>query len=103
MYAHRASQRVLFVTAADWDTRVAEAHHPAHLPDEIKRLGRYSLLVIDEISYLVFDPEAGPLLFKPVSVRYEGASDIATSNEPLCHCGRNLGQRQLRLRHDSTP
>jgi len=45
--ACHAGHRVEFATAADWVTRLAEAHHAGKFPDEIKRLGRVPLLVID--------------------------------------------------------
>jgi DNA replication protein DnaC len=40
---------VLFATATEWVTRLAEAHHAGRLHDELRRLGRYPLLVVDEV------------------------------------------------------
>src|ERR1700710_332871 len=45
--ACQAGYRVLFATAAQWVTRLADAHAAGRLQDELIRLRRYPLLVID--------------------------------------------------------
>lgn len=45
--ACRAGHRVLFATAARWVDRLAEHHAAGRLQDELRRLARYPLLVID--------------------------------------------------------
>src|SRR4051812_36987243 len=52
--ACQAGHRVLFAPAAEWVDRLAGAHHDARLQDELRRLGRYPLLVIDEVGYIPF-------------------------------------------------
>ena len=47
--ACQAGHRVLFATAAEWVARLAEAHHTGHLQHELTKLGRYPLLVVDEV------------------------------------------------------
>src|SRR5215470_11754272 len=81
--ACQAGHRVLFATAAEWVARLAEAHHGGRLQAELIRLGRYPLLVIDEVGYIPFEPEAANLFFQLVSARYERASLIVTSNKPF--------------------
>ena len=81
--ACQAGHRVLFATASQWVTRLAEAHHAGTLQTELTRLGRYPLLVIDEVGYIPFEPEAANLFFQLVSARYERASLIVTSNKPF--------------------
>src|SRR3954468_13574517 len=44
--ACQAGPRVLFATAAEWVSRLAEAHHAGRLHEELRRLGRYPLLVV---------------------------------------------------------
>src|SRR5581483_2080395 len=51
MRACQAGHRVLFATAAQWVDRLAEAHHSGRLQTELIRLGRYPLLVVDEVGY----------------------------------------------------
>ncbi|MGB6161688.1 MAG: ATP-binding protein [Pseudonocardiaceae bacterium] len=45
--ACQAGHRVHFATAAEWVTRLAEAHHAGRLQHELTKLGRYPLLVVD--------------------------------------------------------
>ena len=89
--ACQAGHRVLFATAAEWVTRLADAHNAGRLQDELKRLGRYPLLVIDEVGYIPFEPEAANLFFQLVSSRYERASLIVTSNKPFGRWGEVFG------------
>ncbi len=70
----------LFNTAAQWVTILAEAHAAGRLQDELTRLGRYPLLVVDEVGYIPFEPEAANLFLQLVSSRYERASLIVTGN-----------------------
>src|SRR5207249_10957682 len=65
--ACQAGHRVLFATASQWVARLAEAHHAGTLQDELVRLGRYPLLVGDEVGYVPCEPEAANLCFQLVS------------------------------------
>ena len=89
--ACQAGHRVLFATAAEWVDRLAAAHHDGRLQDELRRLGRYPLLVIDEVGYIPFEPEAANLFFQLVSSRYERASLIVTSNKEFGRWGEVFG------------
>jgi DNA replication protein DnaC len=83
--------RVLYATAVDWVHRLKAAHHAGHLDTELKRLGRYRLIIIDEVGYLPFEQEAANLFFQLVSTRYEKASLILTSNLPFARWGEVFG------------
>ena len=87
----QSGHRVLFATASEWVARLAEAHHAGRLQDELVRLGRYPLLVVDEVGYIPFEPEAANLFFQLVSSRYERASLIVTSNKPFGRWGEVFG------------
>lgn len=89
--ACQAGHRVLFSTAAEWVARLAEAHHAGRIQHELARLGRYPLLVIDEVGYIPFEPEAANLFFQLVSARYERASLIVTSNKAFGRWGEVFG------------
>jgi DNA replication protein DnaC len=89
--ACQAGHRVLFATAAEWVDRLAVAHSAGKLHDELRRLGRYPLLVIDEVGYIPFEAEAANLFFQLVSSRYERASLIVTSNKPFGRWGEVFG------------
>jgi len=71
--------------------RLAEAHHAGRIQAELTRLGRYPLLVVDEVGYIPFEPEAANLFFQLVSSRYERASLIVTSNKPFGRWGEVFG------------
>jgi DNA replication protein DnaC len=89
--ACQAGHRVAFATASQWVARLADAHQAGHLQAELTRLGRYPLLVIDEVGYIPFEPEAANLFFQLVSARYERASLIVTSNKPFGRWGEVFG------------
>jgi DNA replication protein DnaC len=89
--ACQAGHRVAFATAAGWVTRLAEAHAAGRLQAELIRLGRYPLLVVDEVGYIPFEAEAANLFFQLVSARYERASLIVTSNKPFGRWGEVFG------------
>jgi DNA replication protein DnaC len=91
MRACQAGHRVAFATAAEWVDRLAAAHHAGRLQTELVRLGRYPLLVVDEVGYIPFEPEAANLFFQLVSSRYERASLIVTSNKVFGRWGEVFG------------
>jgi DNA replication protein DnaC len=89
--ACQAGHRVAFATAAEWVARLGEAHTKGKLQDELTRLGRTPLLVIDEVGYIPFEAEAANLFFQLISSRYERASVIVTSNKPFGRWGEVFG------------
>jgi DNA replication protein DnaC len=86
-----AGQRVQFATATQWVARLSEAKRQGTLEAELKRLSFIPLIVIDEVGYIPFDPEAANLMFSLVSNRYERASMIVTSNKPFSKWGEIFG------------
>jgi DNA replication protein DnaC len=86
-----AGQRVQFATATQWVARLSEAKRQGTLEAELKRLSFIPLVVIDEVGYIPFDPEAANLMFSLVSNRYERASMIVTSNKPFSKWGEIFG------------
>ena len=72
-----------FATATQWVARLSEAKRQGTLEAELKRLSFIPLIVVDEVGYIPFDPEAANLMFSLVSNRYERASMIVTSNKPF--------------------
>jgi DNA replication protein DnaC len=87
----QAGHRVLFATASQWVDKLADAHTSGRLQAELARLSRYPLLVVDEVGYIPFEPEAANLFFQLVSSRYERASLIVTSNKPFGRWGEVFG------------
>jgi DNA replication protein DnaC len=89
--ACQAGHRVAFATASQWVSRLAEAHAQGRLQQELTRLGRTPLLIVDEVGYIPFEAEAANLFFQLVSARYERASVIVTSNKPFGRWGEVFG------------
>ena len=82
-----AGQRVQFATATEWVARLSDAKRHGSLEAELRRLSFIPLIVVDEVGYIPFDPEAANLMFSLVSSRYERASMIVTSNKPFSAWG----------------
>jgi DNA replication protein DnaC len=89
--ACQAGHRVAFATASAWVARLVDAHHAGRLQDELVKLGRIPLLIVDEVGYIPFEAEAANLFFQLVSARYERASLIVTSNKPFGRWGEVFG------------
>jgi DNA replication protein DnaC len=86
-----AGQRVAFATATEWVARLGDAKRQGKLEAELRRLGFIPLVVVDEVGYVPFDPEAANLMSSLVSARYERASVIVTSNKPFSAWGEIFG------------
>jgi DNA replication protein DnaC len=86
-----AGHRVSFATATEWVNRLGDAQRQGRLDEELRRLLRVPLLVVDEVGYIPFDPVAANLMFSLVSSRYERASLIVTSNKPFSAWGEIFG------------
>ena len=67
------------------------AAHAGHRDQELIKLRRYPLLIIDEVGYIPFEGDAGNLFFQLVASRYEHASLIVTSNMPFARWGDVFG------------
>src|SRR5436190_4617828 len=68
--ACQAGHRVAFATATQWVSRLADAHDAGKLQDELTKLARIPVLIVDEVGYIPFEPEAANLFFQLVSSRY---------------------------------
>src|SRR5436190_9520542 len=89
--ACQAGHRVAFATATQWVSRLADAHDAGKLQDELTKLARIPVLIVDEVGYIPFEPEAANLFFQLVSSRYERASLIVTSNKVFGRWGEVFG------------
>jgi DNA replication protein DnaC len=86
-----AGHRVAFRTATEWVALLADAQRHGRLDTELDKLQRLPLLIVDEVGYIPFDPQAANLMFMLVSRRYERASLIVTSNKPFSAWGEIFG------------
>jgi DNA replication protein DnaC len=78
---HGGGHPVAFAWVQDWVGRLAAAKRAGKLEDELERLRRDPLVVVDEVGYIPFDSDAAALFFALISSRYERASLIVSSNK----------------------
>ena len=78
---------VRFYTAANLLAQLEKAAREDMLEAKLKELTKPHLLIIDEIGYLPYTPEAARLFFLVVSRRYEKKSLMTTSNRPPSEWG----------------
>ena len=63
--------------------QLKKAHFENRLPDKLKVLSKYRMLIIDEIGYLPMDIQGANLFFQLIARRYEKTSTVFTSNKTL--------------------
>ncbi len=76
-------RRVLYQTTANLVQDLLVAKRDLKLKDLIKKLDKYEMLIIDDISYIPFDRSETDVLFTLLSDRYERRSLMITSNLPF--------------------
>jgi len=89
--AIREGYSVLFVTAPALVAGLAKAHAEGRLDDRLAFYAKPKLLIVDELGYLPFDPNAAHLFFQLVSRRYERGSLLLTSNRSVAEWGTVFG------------
>jgi DNA replication protein DnaC len=89
--AVRLGYTVLFVAATALLTMLARAHAEGRLEDKLAFYAKPKLLIIDELGYLPFEPNAAHLFFQLVSRRYERGSLLVTSNRSVGEWGTVFG------------
>lgn len=78
-----AGRKVKFFTAANLVQELLKAKAELKLTQLIKRLDRYEVLIIDDISYVPFERHETDVLFTLFAERYEMRSILITSNLPF--------------------
>ena len=91
------SYTVQFVPAATLVATLAKPRSGGRLDEQLTTYGRPKLLIVDELGYLPFEPEAAHPFFQLVSRRYQRGSVLITSNPSVGEWGQILD----RLLHHS--
>jgi len=73
----------LFVSAPALVTQLAHAHAQGKLEERLSHYGKPKLLIVDELGYLPFEPNAAHLFFQLVSRRYGRGAMLVTSNRTV--------------------
>lgn len=81
--ACKAGKKVLFCNAKELLDDLYESLRKNQLKQELKKLAKIDLLIIDELSYLKMDRERESIFFQIIRQRYEKRSLIITTNLPL--------------------
>jgi DNA replication protein DnaC len=89
--AIRAGYSVLFVAAPALVATLAKGHAEGRLEERLAFYAKPKLLIIDELGYLPFEPNAAHLFFQLVSRRYERGSLLITSNRSVGEWGEVFG------------
>jgi DNA replication protein DnaC len=89
--AIREGYSVLFTTAPALVAGLVKAHAEGRLEERLVFYSKPKLLIVDELGYLPFDPNAAHLFFQLVSRRYERGSLLLTSNRSVGEWGTVFG------------
>jgi DNA replication protein DnaC len=89
--AIRQNYTVLFVSAPALVAALSKAHADGRLEEKLGFLAKPKLLIVDELGYLPFDPNAAHLFFQLVSRRYERGAMLVTSNRSVGEWGTVFG------------
>ena len=81
----------LFVPATALVTALVKAHSEGRFEEKLLHFGKPKLLIVDELGYLPFEPNAAHLFFQLVSRRYERGSMLVTSNRSVAEWGGVFG------------
>jgi len=82
---------VLFTPATTLVAQLAKAQADGRLDERLTHYGKPKLLIIDELGYLPFEPDAAHLFFQLVSRRYERGAMLVTSNRAIGEWGAVFG------------
>lgn len=82
-----AGQRVFFTRCSDLVQRLQAARRDLRLPQELAKLDRFDLLILDDVSYVRRDQAETLVLFELIAERYERKSIALTANTPFSQWG----------------
>jgi DNA replication protein DnaC len=89
--AIRLGYSVLFIGATALVTSLARAHAEGRLEERLAFYAKPKLLIVDELGYLPFEPNAAHLFYQLVARRYERGSVLVTSNRSVGEWGTVFG------------
>lgn len=86
-----AGYTVLFTPATTLVAQLAKGHADGRLEERLAHFAKPKLLIVDELGYLPFEPDAAHLFFQLVSRRYERGAMLVTSNRAVGEWGSVFG------------
>jgi DNA replication protein DnaC len=79
----KKSIRVKFISTVTLIQHLQKAKQVFSLIDELSKLDKYQLLILDDIGYVKKTSNEAEVLFELISHRYESGSMIITANQPF--------------------
>lgn len=79
--------RVLFTRCSDLVQRLQAGRRDLRLPNELAKLDRFDLLILDDLSYVRRDQNETSVLFELIAERNERRSIAVTANTPFSQWG----------------
>lgn len=92
-----AGRRVLFARASELVQRLQAARRELRLPQELAKLERFDLLILDDFSYVRRDQAETSVLFELIAERYERRSLAITANTPFSQWGEVFAEPAMTL------
>jgi DNA replication protein DnaC len=86
-----AGYSVQFVAATTVVAQLAKGQSEGRLEERLVHFAKPKLLIIDELGYLPFEPNAAHLFFQLVSRRYDKGAILLTSNRSVGEWGAVFG------------
>jgi DNA replication protein DnaC len=86
-----AGYTVLFTPATTLVAQLAKAYADGRIEERLTHYAKPKLLIIDELGYLPFEPNAAHLFFQLISRRYERGAVLVTSNRVVGEWGTVFG------------
>lgn len=83
MVAAKHRRSTYYINCHTLIEQLKKTHFENRLPDKLRVLAKYKLLIIDEIGYLPMDIQGANLFFQLITRRYEKVSTVFTSNKPF--------------------
>jgi DNA replication protein DnaC len=82
-----AGRRVLFSRCSELVQRLQAARRNLRLAQELSKLDRFDLIILDDLSYVRRDQAETSVLFELIAERYERKSIAITANTPFSQWG----------------
>lgn len=92
-----SGRRVLFTRCSDLVQRLQAARRDLRLPQELTKLDRFDLLILDDLSYVRRDQAETSVLFELIAERYERKSLAITANTPFSQWGDVFAEPAMTL------
>jgi DNA replication protein DnaC len=92
-----AGKRVLMMRCSDLVQKLQAARRDLRLPQELAKLDRFDLLILDDLSYVRRDQAETSVLFELIAERYERKSLAITANTPFSQWGDVFAEPAMTL------